>query len=216
MEAEEARLLLAGCVASACGKTSWRSSAWSSWCRSIGPFASRRSLICRYVIGFTYEQQNLALGPAPPSHAHWLGTDPLGRDLLARLLYGGQISLMVGFCATVVSLIIGVIYGAISGFVGGKLDMAHDADGRYSLRAAVHDFRHPADGLFRAKYHSALRGHRRRRMADHGPDCARPGHGHQTAGIRRSRPRPGIAPAAAFSSGTFSPICSAPSSSMPR
>lgn len=73
--------------------------------------------------GYSYEQQNLALGPVPPSHAHWLGTDPLGRDLLARLLYGGGISLMVGLCATGVSLIIGVIYGAIAGFAGGKLDM---------------------------------------------------------------------------------------------
>jgi oligopeptide transport system permease protein len=81
-------------------------------------------LLCRYVIGYSYEQQNLVIGPAPPSHAHWLGTDPLGRDLLARLLYGGRISLMVGLCATAVSLVIGVIYGAISGFVGGKLDMA--------------------------------------------------------------------------------------------
>jgi len=79
--------------------------------------------LCRHVIGFTYEQQNLALGPAPPSRLHWLGTDPLGRDLLARLLYGGRISLMVGILATAVSLTIGVLYGAIAGFAGGKLDM---------------------------------------------------------------------------------------------
>ena len=75
------------------------------------------------ITGFSYEQQNLALGPAPPNRVHWLGTDPLGRDLLARLLYGGGISLMVGLCATAVSLTIGVIYGAIAGFAGGKLDM---------------------------------------------------------------------------------------------
>ena len=80
-------------------------------------------LICKYIIGYTYEQQNLALGPVPPCHGHWLGTDPLGRDLLARLLYGGKISLMVGLCATVVSLVIGVLYGAIAGFIGGKTDM---------------------------------------------------------------------------------------------
>jgi oligopeptide transport system permease protein len=80
-------------------------------------------LLCPRVVGFTYEQQDLVLGPAPPSAQHWLGTDPLGRDLLARLLYGGKISLLVGLCATFVSLTIGVLYGAISGFVGGKLDM---------------------------------------------------------------------------------------------
>jgi oligopeptide transport system permease protein len=73
--------------------------------------------------GFSYEQQDLVLGPAPPNHIHWLGTDPLGRDLLARLLYGGAISLMVGLCATAVSLTIGVAYGAVAGFAGGKLDM---------------------------------------------------------------------------------------------
>jgi len=83
-----------------------------------------QSLLCRYVLGFTYEQQNLALGAAPPSKLHWLGTDPLGRDLLARLLYGGMISLSVGLCATFVSLVIGVIYGAIAGFVGGNVDAA--------------------------------------------------------------------------------------------
>jgi oligopeptide transport system permease protein len=80
-------------------------------------------LISRYIIGFTYDQQNLKLGPVPPNHTHWLGTDPLGRDLLARLLYGGGISLLVGLCGTVVSLTVGVTYGAIAGFIGGKLDM---------------------------------------------------------------------------------------------
>ncbi len=80
-------------------------------------------LLCAHVIGFSYQEQNLALGPVSPNRTHWLGTDPLGRDVLARLLYGGRISLMVGLCATAVSLVIGVIYGAVSGFAGGKTDM---------------------------------------------------------------------------------------------
>jgi oligopeptide transport system permease protein len=70
----------------------------------------------------SYEDQNLDLGAAPPSAAHWLGTDTLGRDLLARLLYGGRISLMVGLVATFVALVIGVSYGAIAGYLGGKTD----------------------------------------------------------------------------------------------
>ena len=89
--------------------------------------------------GFNYAQQNLRLGPVPPNHTHWLGTDPLGRDLLARLLYGGGISLMVGLCATAVSLTIGVIYGAIAGFAGGKLDMVmmRAVDILYALPFAI-------------------------------------------------------------------------------
>ncbi|HEY5082954.1 MAG TPA: ABC transporter permease subunit, partial [Rhizomicrobium sp.] len=96
-------------------------------------------LLCRYVIGYSYEQQNLMLGPSAPSRAHWLGTDPLGRDLLARLLYGGRISLLVGLCATLVSLTIGVTYGSISGFVGGKLDvvMMRIVDILYALPFAI-------------------------------------------------------------------------------
>jgi len=74
------------------------------------------------LIGFSYQETNLALGPVPPNGEHWLGTDRLGRDLFIRLLYGGRISLMVGLAATFVSLTIGVFYGAISGFIGGKLD----------------------------------------------------------------------------------------------
>jgi len=96
-------------------------------------------LLCPRVIGYTYEQQNLALGASPPGHAHWLGTDPLGRDLLARLLYGGRISLTVGLFATLVSLTIGVIYGSISGFVGGTLDaiMMRIVDILYALPFAI-------------------------------------------------------------------------------
>ena len=58
----------------------------------------------------------------PPGADHLLGTDQSGRDLLARLLYGGQISLLVGIVATTVSVIIGLVYGAIAGYAGGKTD----------------------------------------------------------------------------------------------
>jgi oligopeptide transport system permease protein len=65
---------------------------------------------------------NLANPVASPSAAYWFGTDQLGRDLFARVLYGGQVSLLVGFVATGVAVIIGVVYGAVSGYVGGKTD----------------------------------------------------------------------------------------------
>ncbi len=58
----------------------------------------------------------------PPSLLHPMGTDPQGRDILARVLYGGRISLMVGIISTFVSLIIGVAYGSIAGYLGGRID----------------------------------------------------------------------------------------------
>jgi oligopeptide transport system permease protein len=69
------------------------------------------------------------------SWAHPMGTDNAGRDQLARVLQGGQISLFIGIIATIVSLIIGVSYGAISGYVGGRVDdlMMRVVDVLYSL-----------------------------------------------------------------------------------
>ena len=53
---------------------------------------------------------------------HWLGTDTLGRDVLARIMLGGRVSLMVGAIATLVALMIGVTYGAVAGYFGGRVD----------------------------------------------------------------------------------------------
>jgi oligopeptide transport system permease protein len=81
-------------------------------------------LIGPWVLPYGYEEQKLELGASAPGATHWLGTDTLGRDLLVRLLYGGRISLGVGLAATFVALSIGVVYGAVAGFFGGKLDAA--------------------------------------------------------------------------------------------
>ena len=66
--------------------------------------------------------QNLSLGASSPSLQHLLGTDVLGRDLFSRILYGSRISLLVGFLATFVAITIGLSYGAVSGYFGGKVD----------------------------------------------------------------------------------------------
>lgn len=75
-----------------------------------------------WIAPYDYTQQNLELGATPPSVAHWLGTDTFGRDLLTLILYGGRISLAVGFIATAVALLIGVTWGAIAGYSGGRVD----------------------------------------------------------------------------------------------
>ena len=80
------------------------------------------AVLTPWLAPYGYETQNLALGASGPSAEHWLGTDIHGRDLMTRLMYGGRISLMVGFAATAVSLVIGVIWGAIAGYVGGLTD----------------------------------------------------------------------------------------------
>jgi len=79
--------------------------------------------------------QDLKLGATPPSAAHWFGTDELGRDTLARVVHGGRISLMVGLVATLVSLVIGVTWGAVAGYRGGRTDelMMRVVDILYSL-----------------------------------------------------------------------------------
>ena len=69
-------------------------------------------------------EQNLALRLASPSWSHPLGLDELGRDLLARLVAGAQVSLSVGFSVVLVSAGVGTIVGAVAGYVGGGVDMA--------------------------------------------------------------------------------------------
>ena len=80
------------------------------------------ALLTPWLAPYSYEAQNLDLGATPPSAAHWLGTDIFGRDLLTQIMYGGRISLAVGFIATAVALLIGVTWGAVAGYVGGRVD----------------------------------------------------------------------------------------------
>ncbi len=96
----------------------------------IGPWISPYSF---------QEQPRIIEGATPPDASHWLGTDHRGRDLATRLFHGGRISLMVGLLATAVSLTIGVVYGAVSGFIGGKTDslMMRFVDILYALPFTV-------------------------------------------------------------------------------
>ncbi|MCI8854980.1 MAG: ABC transporter permease [Clostridiaceae bacterium] len=78
--------------------------------------------------GFIYDydtqiiQMNMKEALQPPSAAHWFGTDSLGRDIFARVLYGARYSLLIGVGSVTIGLIVGVTLGAIAGFYGGVVD----------------------------------------------------------------------------------------------
>src|SRR5665213_1519208 len=89
-----------------------------------------------YLTAYGYDQVNKAdVWIAPLQHGHLLGTDALGRDLLVRLLMGLRVSLAIGLVATTVSLVIGVAWGAVAGYLGGRIDeaMMRIVDVLYSL-----------------------------------------------------------------------------------
>jgi len=92
----------------------------------LGPLSSR----------YGYDQLDWHHIAVPPfTGAHWLGSDRLGRDLAVRMLYGARLSLAIGFTATAVSVVIGVAWGAVAGFAGGRTDgvMMRIVDGLNSL-----------------------------------------------------------------------------------
>ena len=71
---------------------------------------------------YDFLSQNLDLRNQPPSAAHWLGTDDLGRDVMSRLIYGARTAFMVAVGVTIIAVLIGVVLGAIAGFYGGWFD----------------------------------------------------------------------------------------------
>ncbi len=103
-------------------------------CKKI--YSDKFALVCLCVVGIIafacffsgifvsadYRTQDLSLGLSAPSASHIFGTDALGRDVLARVLYGGRISFAVGILATAVAICIGVAYGTTSAMLGGRAD----------------------------------------------------------------------------------------------
>jgi len=82
------------------------------------------AILARWLAPYPYDYQNSDQLLAPISPAHWMGTDDLGRDLFSRLLYGARVSIAVAYVSTLFSLLLGTTYGALSGYVGGRLDQA--------------------------------------------------------------------------------------------
>jgi len=96
-----------------------RAAVWSGW------FLVAIAAVCflsPWISPYPYMEQNLAQSAMAPSSAHWLGTDLLGRDVLSRLLQGGMISLFVGLITSLVSLVLGVCFGAFAAEVGGRIE----------------------------------------------------------------------------------------------
>ena len=93
-----------------------------------------------YLSSYEYDAQDFLESNEPPSMNHVFGTDIFGRDIFVRVLYGARISLSVGFVASLINLFIGVIYGGISGFAGGKLDniMMRIVDVIYSVPVMIY------------------------------------------------------------------------------
>ena len=124
------------------GRSLW-ADAWRRLLRNRAAVASGLilaaiALLCfgaRVVSPFAVDEIDWSQIGEGPSGTHWFGTDENGRDLLSRVLYGGQVSLLVGVTATLVSLVIGVAWGAIAGYVGGRVDamMMRTVDILYSL-----------------------------------------------------------------------------------
>ena len=84
----------------------------------VSLFAIFGPMLCPY----DYDEADFFSIAQWPSKAHWFGTDALGRDLYVRVLYGARISLSIGVVAALVNMVIGVLYGGIAGYFGGKVD----------------------------------------------------------------------------------------------
>lgn len=85
-------------------------------------------LVCAAIFGpmlspYPYDGMDAMSRNQSSTAAHWFGTDQMGRDVLTRVLYGARVSLLVGFASTALNLVIGVLYGSIAGYVGGRVDM---------------------------------------------------------------------------------------------
>ena len=81
------------------------------------------AIVIPMISPYTYDMQDLLNRNKGISWAHPFGTDKFGRDILVRVMYGARISLSVGFAAAALNLAIGVVYGGICGYIGGKVDM---------------------------------------------------------------------------------------------
>lgn len=80
------------------------------------------AIFCPFFSSYAYDEINLDIKNSMPSFMHIFGTDELGRDIFVRCWWGARISILIGFSAAIIDIIIGVVWGVLSGFIGGKID----------------------------------------------------------------------------------------------
>ncbi len=110
----------------------FRSESWRAFRRHRGAVVGlvllvlfgAAALVGPWLWPFEYWHGNLDQQFLPPGPVHWLGTDEFGRDQMARVLYGLRLSLLVGVVAAAINVVIGSLYGGVSGYVGGRTDDA--------------------------------------------------------------------------------------------
>jgi len=104
-------------------------------CTGVLVFVALFAMLAPFVSPHSYQTTDLERILEPPSFTHWFGTDDLGRDLFVRSMLGVQVSLLVAVVASLVSLVIGVAYGAVAGYAGGRVDavMMRLVDTLYAL-----------------------------------------------------------------------------------
>ena len=127
-----------GSDARSLGRDAWKRLCANRMARIGGGLFIGIALLCLigpFFVPHSHETTQLAYGAQAPSWTHWFGTDELGRDILVRTLIGGRISIGVGFAATLVALLIGVVYGMIAGYNGGRIEatMMRFVDTLYAL-----------------------------------------------------------------------------------
>ena len=127
-----------GSDARSLGRDAWERFCANRMARIGGGLFIGIALLCLigpFFVPHSHETTQLAYGAQAPSWTHWFGTDELGRDILVRTLIGGRISIGVGFAATIVALLIGVVYGMLAGYNGGRIEatMMRFVDTLYAL-----------------------------------------------------------------------------------
>lgn len=94
----------------------------AKWSAAFLLVVSLAAVFAPWAAPYSYETQDTLNALSSPDARHWMGTDRLGRDLFSRIIYGARVSLFIGVFTTAIAVLIGTVYGAVSGYAGGRTD----------------------------------------------------------------------------------------------